>query len=70
MVRSLTAQGRLGGAIVSAIPLGLTALFLVIRPGYFNPLVQSPFGVMCIVAGVVMTTAGWVVIRKIVDIKV
>jgi tight adherence protein B len=70
LVRTLTAQGRLGGAIVSAIPVGLTALFLVIRPGYFNPLVQSPFGVMCIVAGVVMTTAGWIAIRKIVDIKV
>jgi tight adherence protein B len=70
LVRGLTAQGRLGGAIVSAIPLGLTALFLVIRPGYFNPLVQSPFGVMCIVAGVTMTIAGWIAIRKIVDIKV
>lgn len=70
LVRALTAQGRLGGAIVSAIPLVLTALFLVIRPGYFNPLVQNPFGVMCIVAGVIMTTVGWIVIRKIVDIKV
>ena len=70
LVRGLTAQGRLGGAIVSAIPLGLTALFLVTRPGYFNPLLQSSFGVMCIVAGVTMTTAGWIAIRKIVDIKV
>jgi tight adherence protein B len=70
LVRALTAQGRLGGAIVSAIPLCLTALFLVIRPDYFTPLVQSPFGVTCIVAGVIMTTAGWIVIRKIVDIQV
>lgn len=70
LVRALTAQGRLGGGIVSAIPVGLTALFLVIRPGYFNPLVQSPFGIVCIVAGVLMTTAGWIAIRKIVDIKV
>jgi tight adherence protein B len=70
LVRVLTAQGRLGGAIVSAIPLGLSALFLVIRPGYFTPLVQSSFGVLCIGAGVAMTTAGWIAIRKIVDIKV
>ena len=70
LVRGLTAQGRLGGAIVSAIPLGLTALFLVTRPSYFTPLLQSSFGVMCIVAGVMMTTAGWLAIRKIVDIKV
>jgi tight adherence protein B len=70
LVRTLTAQGRLGGAIVSAIPLGLSALLLVIRPGYFTPLLQSSFGVMCIVAGVAMMTAGWIAIRRIVDIKV
>src|SRR5262249_28433852 len=70
LVRTLTAQGRLGGAIVTALPLALTALLLVIEPSYFNPLLQSPFGVTCIVAGVAMTTAGWIAIRKIVDIKV
>jgi tight adherence protein B len=70
LVRTLTAQGRLGGAIVTALPVALTALLLVIKPSYFTPLLQSPFGVMCIVAGVVMTTAGWLAIRKIVDIKV
>jgi hypothetical protein len=32
--------------------------------------VHSSFGVMCIVAGVVMTSAGWIAIRKIVDIKI
>lgn len=70
LVRGLTAQGRLGGGIVSAIPFGLTALFLVTRPGYFNPLVHSAFGVMCIVVAVLMAIAGWIAIRKIVDIKV
>jgi tight adherence protein B len=70
LVRTLTAQGRLGGAVVTAIPLGLTALLLIVRPGYFNPVLQSSFGVTCIVAGITMTTAGWIVIRKIVDIKV
>jgi tight adherence protein B len=70
LVRGLTAQGRLGGMIVTAIPLGLTVMFLVTRPGYFNPLLQSTFGVICIVAAVTMTIAGWLAIRKIVDIKV
>jgi tight adherence protein B len=70
LVRTLTAQGRLGGMIVSAIPFGLTVLLLITRPGYFSPLVHSSFGVMCIVAGVAMTSAGWIAIRKIVDIKV
>jgi tight adherence protein B len=70
LVRTLTAQGRLGGGIVTAVPVVLTAFFLVTRPGYFAPLVHSAFGVMCIVTGAVMLTAGWLAIRKIVDIKV
>ena len=70
LVRGLTAQGRLGGMVVTAIPLGLTAMFLVTRPGYFSPMLQSSFGVICIVAAVTMTAAGWIAIRKIVDVKV
>jgi tight adherence protein B len=70
LVRGLTAQGRLGGMVVTAIPLGLTAMFLVTRPGYFSPMLHSTFGVICIVAAVTMTVAGWIAIRKIVDIKV
>jgi tight adherence protein B len=70
LVRTLTAQGRLGGGIVSAVPVGLTAFFLAVRPGYFDPLIHSAFGVVCIAIGVLMLTAGWFAIRKIVDIKV
>jgi tight adherence protein B len=70
LVRGLTAQGRLGGKVVTAIPVGLTVIFLVTRPGYFSPMLQSSFGVVCIVAAVTMTAAGWIAIRKIVDIKV
>jgi tight adherence protein B len=70
LVQTLTAQGRLGGGIVTAVPLVLTAFFLVTRPGYFDPLIHSAFGVMCIVMAVVMLSAGWLAIRKIVDIKV
>jgi tight adherence protein B len=70
MVRTLTAQGRLGGLIVSAVPVALTALFLVIRPGYFAPLTGSSLGVALIVLAVGMLVAGWLAIRKIVHIEV
>jgi tight adherence protein B len=70
LVRGLTAQGRLGGMVVTAIPVGLTLMFLLTRPGYFTPMLHSTFGVICIVAAVTMTAAGWLAIRKIVDIKV
>jgi tight adherence protein B len=70
LVRTLTAQGRLGGMIVTAIPVGLAAFFAVARPGYFDPLLESTFGVICIVLAATMLTAAWISIRKIVDIEV
>jgi tight adherence protein B len=70
LVRTLSAQGRLGGAIITGVPAVLAAFFLVTRPGYFDPLIRSTLGVTCIVMGVVMLTGGWLAIRRIVDIKV
>jgi tight adherence protein B len=70
LVRTLTAQGKFGGVIVSIVPLALAALFLVIRPGYFDPLVSNALGVAVIVLAAGMLAAGWIAIRKIVDIKV
>jgi tight adherence protein B len=70
LVRTLTAQGKFGGMIVSMVPVALAALFLVIRPGYFDPLVNRPIGVAMIVLAVAMLATGWIAIRKIVDIEV
>jgi tight adherence protein B len=70
LVRTLTAQGKFGGMIVSMVPVVLAALFLVIRPGYFDPLLNSPIGVAMIVLAVAMLATGWIAIRKIVDIEV
>jgi tight adherence protein B len=70
LVRTLTAQGRLGGVIVSSVPVALAALFLAISPGYFDPLLKSALGVALIVLSAAMLAGGWVAIRKIVDIEV
>ena len=70
MVRGLTAQGRLGGLIVTSIPPALAALMAVIQPGYFDPLLHNAFGQACLVLGAAMLTVGWISIRKIVDIEV
>jgi tight adherence protein B len=70
LVLTLTAQGKFGGMIVTMVPVALTALFLVIRPGYFDPMVNSTIGVAMIVLAVAMLATGWIAIRKIVDIEV
>jgi tight adherence protein B len=70
LVRTLTAQGRLGGGVITALPLGAAAFFAATRPGYFDPLTTGPGGIALLMTGGFMLVAGWLVIRKIVDIKV
>jgi tight adherence protein B len=69
MVRVLTTQGRMGGGIVTAVPIVLSFAMSILHPGYFDPMFQSPLGVGLLIAGVLMLTCGWLVIRKIVDVE-
>ena len=70
LVRSLTAQGRMGGIIVTALPVVMALILSLILPGYFDPMLQTGAGKALIVVGVVMVTVAWLIIRKIIDIKV
>jgi tight adherence protein B len=69
-VRTLTAQGRLGGAIVSALPVAMGVVISVMRPGYLAPLYDTAGGRLMLVLGAFMAALGWLAIRRIVDIKV
>ncbi|HET6446392.1 MAG TPA: type II secretion system F family protein [candidate division Zixibacteria bacterium] len=77
-IRTLTAQGRLSGWIISLLPIGLALVLLMINPSYMGQLFANAppflFGIPCgwIVVGVglVMMTIGIIIIQKIVDIEV
>jgi tight adherence protein B len=69
-IRVLTSQQRLTGYVLAALPIALAAILMVINPTYMKQLFQP--GIMRLVlAGVVlMQIAGFLVIRRIVDIEV
>lgn len=69
-VRTLTAQGRLQGIIVSLMPFFLCGVMTVMKPGMMIPFLTSLNGIACLAAASVMVIVGWVFIRKIVTIKV
>lgn len=69
-VRTLTAQGRLQGLIVSLMPFFLCIVMTVMKPGMMIPFLTSLNGVACLALASVMVLAGWIIIRKIVTIKV
>ena len=69
-VKTLTAQGRLQGIIVSAMPLFLGLVMTVIKPGLMIPYLTSPLGVASVLVMCALIFVGWMMIRKIIKIDV
>jgi len=69
-VRTLTAQGRLQGIIVSALPVFLGLVMTILKPGMMIPFFCSAVGVASVFAMIVLITLGWMIIRKIIKIDV
>jgi tight adherence protein B len=70
LVRTLTAQGRLAGGVVTALPVALLVVISFINPHYIHPLFHRTAGVIALGLAVVMLVSGFLVMRRIVDIKV
>jgi tight adherence protein B len=70
MVASLTAQGRLSRWVLTGIPIFLLGVLTMINPTYMDPMYTTTIGRVLLVISAVMVTAGSLVIKKIVDIKV
>ncbi len=69
-VKALTAEGRLSGIVLVALPIGLFILMLFMKPDYIELLWKDPMGVQMSIMAIVMMCIGTFAIKKIVDIKV
>ena len=69
-VRTLTAQGRMSGWVLAALPIVTGLLISSISPGYMDPLLSNRLGHMAIAAAVVLEIIGFIVIQRIVNIDV
>jgi tight adherence protein B len=69
-VAALTAEGRLSGIILIALPFGLFLMMLHIKPDYIEKLWTHPLGIKMSVAALIAQVLGAAVIKKIVNIKV
>ncbi|MDO8672901.1 MAG: type II secretion system F family protein [Dehalococcoidia bacterium] len=68
-VETLTAQQQYAGYIVAALPVLLTLILFLLNPGYMTPMFRGIY--LCMpIGGLVLIIIGYMVIRKIVDIKV
>ena len=69
-VRTLTAQGRISGWIVGALPFILAVMLFSLNREYVSLLFSHPLGRSIIGLGLVMQVIGIMIIRRIVDIEV
>jgi tight adherence protein B len=70
MVQALTGEGRLSGAVLMALPIGLFLTVYVINREYVMLLFSSSFGKQMVGFAIVMQIFGAIVIKKIIEIKV
>jgi tight adherence protein B len=70
MVNALTAQGRMSRWVLTAIPIFLLAFITVVNPAYMRPIYTTGIGHALLIVCAVMITAGSLIIKRIVDIKV
>lgn len=69
-VQTLTAQGRISGWVLAALPVGMCILLNIISPGYLDPLFKEKIGQMAMGGAVILIIIGFIVIQRIVDIEV
>jgi tight adherence protein B len=66
-IKTHTAQGRLTGWILCALPIVMLVLINMINPGYSNVLFHDPFGQKMLGGGVVLLLMGGFSIRHIIN---
>jgi tight adherence protein B len=69
-VRALTAEGRMSGYVLLALPILVFFVELQINPKYASVLIYDDTGRLMLFAAIVLQVMGFAMIKKIVNIKV
>ena len=69
-MKALTAEGRLSGIVLIALPIGLFLMMLHMKPDYVELLWKDPLGQKMSAGAIILMLIGSYAIKKIVDIKV
>jgi tight adherence protein B len=63
-LKTLTAQARMSGLIVGALPFVLLVLFSLIRPDYIGLLFHDQLGIKMLEAAIILDTIAFILIRR------
>jgi tight adherence protein B len=68
-VRVLTSSGRTSGLIIGLLPVLIVVVLMLLNPQYFESFLDDVIGKIMIVTSIVLETAGFLAIKKIVNIE-
>lgn len=69
-VRVYTAQGRLSGYVLAALPIVAFFIFYVMLPGYEDVMIHEKVGQVILALAALTQIIGFLVIRKIINIRI
>jgi len=76
-IQVLTSMQRYSGYVITLLPVGLAGILFLISPTYIVPMLQRPpdlfglpMGIVFFAIGLISMVVGYLLIRRIVDIKV
>ncbi len=69
-IKALTAEGRISAIVLGALPFGVGGFLWSSNPDYMRPLFQHTIGLVAVGAVSLLMLAGFLWLRKIVDIEV
>ena len=76
-INTLTAMQRYSGYVITLLPVGLGGILFLISPSYMTVMFESPpemlglpLGVIFFIVGLISMGIGYLLIRRVVDIKV
>ena len=76
-IQTLTAMQRYSGYVITLLPVGLAGILFLISPSYISAMLNKPpelfglpMGIVFFIIGLISMGIGYLLIRRIVDIKV
>jgi tight adherence protein B len=69
-VKAVSAHGRITALVLLVMPIVVAVMMYISSPAYLNVLFVNPIGRMLLIGSIVAQAIGFLVIRKIVNIKV
>ena len=68
-IRTMTAQARASGLIISLLPVVVVLVMYVLTPAYFEPMLHSTLGIVLLAAAAGLILVGNLIVRRIVNIE-